>query len=174
MNGKNTSGTKYFQICSTPLWPHCVGGASQAISLILVLLCVTSKTAHPSFKGTSSLLGNLRQSWSSQVTSITPHTSLSCHLNTQTHTHTGSWMQNPLVSWILMHSGYTNVNALLYQCTSKRLRLNIYVYASSMCGIQSACVYIYLYTYIWNVYVAKSCRITVRVCVCVYFLQLLL
>ncbi len=144
---------KYFPIHST------LCGRSftrPAVSLVLLLLRVTSKTTRPSSKGTSSLKVNLRQSWSSQITSIIPHKSRSCHLNI----HTGSW--------IPMHSEYTNVNVPIYQRTSKRLRLNICLCIQHVAHSICLCVYIY----VWNVSVAKSCRIIfpqVHIqCVCVF------
>lgn len=44
-----------------------------------------------------------------------------------------------------MHSGYMTVNVLIYQSASRRSGLNVYVDAFSVCGIQSVCLYIYIY-----------------------------
>ncbi len=146
------------------------------VSLVLVLLRVTSKTARPSSKGTSSLLVNLRQSWSSQITSITPRKSLSCHLNTHTHTHTHThrFMNAKPLSFVNSDAFWvhkckcTHISAHFQMLEAEYICLWIQHVWHSIC----LCLYIFLYIYemcMWpspaGLYFLKSIQ---YVCVCVF------
>ncbi len=99
------------------------------------------------------LLLDLRQSWSSQITSITPHKSRSCHLNTH-----GFMNAKPL--------GFMNSNAFwVHKCKCTHISAHFqtleaeYMFMHPACGTFNLLVCIYMYM--------KCVCGQVRVCVCV-------